>query len=113
MSNIHHLFDYKKDDPLIKEYVNNFFGNRCLTWLDQKSYDNFHADDILNMFINVRKLVPASDELKITYTNFITHFIDINSVEYERLRKAVETLENKQSNINAQPTVGLTLVLGS
>jgi hypothetical protein len=100
MSNVTNLFDYKNDDPLILEYI-TFFSKTCGHWLDQKLYDNFHTPEAFNMLISIRKLVPRSSELKSAYINFTMRLKNDDSIEFERLQKAIEDIENQKSNINA------------
>jgi Virulence-associated protein E len=100
MSNVTNLFDYKNDDPLILAYI-DFFTKSCVHWLDQKLYHNFYTPEALNMLVSIRKLVPRSSELKSAYINFTMRFKDDNSIEFERLQKTIENIENQNSNINA------------
>ncbi len=100
MSNVHNLFDYKSDDPLIVEYI-NFFTKTCGHWLDYKSYDCFRTPEALNMLIVIRKLVPKSAALHTAYINFTMRLKEDNSIEFDRLLKTIEDIENQKNNINA------------
>ena len=100
MSNVTNLFDYKSDETLILEFV-NFLAKRCCQWLDQKSYEHFHSAETLNMLINIKKLVPRSDELKIAYINFTKRFHEDNLIEFGALLKTIDDIENQKRNINA------------
>jgi hypothetical protein len=100
MSNIHNLFDYKKDDPVITGYV-NFLSDKCVQWLDQKSYDSFHSDDVLNILINIRRIFINSDALKVAYINFTMRFKEDNAIEYVRLQDSIQELEDARNKINA------------
>jgi Virulence-associated protein E len=100
MSNVHNLFDYKNDDPLIVAYV-SFLSKTCAHWLDQKQYDSYHTAEAIKTFIAIRKLVPRSNDLKVAYINFTMRFKEDNSTEFERLQTALEHSENHRDNLNA------------
>ena len=99
MSNVHNLFDYQKDDPLIVSFVT--FLRKCGSWLDQKLYDNFHTPEVLNTLIQIRKLTTRSDDLKAAYISFTMHFKESDPIEYTRLQDSIEELETEQSHTNA------------
>jgi hypothetical protein len=100
MSNVRNLFDYRKDDPLIQEY-NTFLIKSCGHWLSQQEYERFHTDEVLDMFVRIRKLVSRSVDLKTEYISFTMRLKSDNALEFERLQNELEILENQKSNVNA------------
>jgi len=100
MSNVHNLYDYKSDDPLIVGYV-TFLRDKCGQWLDRKLYNNFHTDEVLNTFITIRKLTESSAELKTAYATFTMRFKEHDLIEFARLLKAIADLEQSDTHMSA------------
>ena len=99
MSNVHNLFDYRKDDPLIVSFVT--FLRKMTSWIDKKLYDNFHTEEILNTLIKIRKTISRSDDLKAAYLTFTMHFNESDKIEFVRLQNSIEELETEQNHTNA------------
>jgi hypothetical protein len=99
MSNVHNLFDFRKDDPLIVSFVT--FLRKGGIWLDQKLYDNFHTPEVLNTLIQIRRTIPRSDDLKAAYINFTMQFKESDKIEFARLQDSIDERETDQSKINA------------
>jgi hypothetical protein len=104
MSNVEQLADHqKKRDELIAHYL-IFLNSKCNEWLDQKSYENFHNDEVIGMFIIIRKQMTKYIELKQAYINLTMRLKYDNFVEFERLFKEIEDGEYQHLTLdNIQP----------
>jgi hypothetical protein len=94
MSNVEQLADHqKKRDQLILEYI-TFLNYRCASWLEQKLYEEFHADAVVAMLIMIKKQVTKSPELREAYINFTMRFKYDSFIEFERLQKVLNESEH-------------------
>jgi hypothetical protein len=100
MSNVEQLANYQNTrDELIAQYL-ILQNGKCTEWLDQKAYEQFHADAVITMLINIRKKTSRSTELRKAYIDFTMRFKFDDGIEFERLRIVLEEDEHKHLTLD-------------